>query len=410
MYECITGKIVFQRDSAFQIMYAQMNEEPVSLESIAKSDGARSLGRLVDRCLKKNPSERPQSADEIKQELNRIYLQHTAEMGTFGIKKLGANAKSKAPLIKAISVILLLASLLSAWLYLRISNENEVKRNELASKALAAQQSREEKLKEEQEELKIEIVGMRQQNESSAKKIESATNPDQKFDQEKQLMERSIRLAQSSMQLGNFDDAAKDLGKTIDVFKKTMSGERAGKSWIAALLIARADTYVRMAKLELAEKDLAEAERVDVRRGTSWGLRLNKIRLHIAQSRLDLVEPDLHELSEIWQSGHSDYKIWSSKLFGTPMSLTDALIEIYTKSNRVPAESTSQKLIKAKLNITIADLISLQKDASRADFLKAQRCIARAESLLEGMDKNSIDFYLKEMDRIKQYCKRMLSS
>jgi hypothetical protein len=165
-----------------------------------------------------------------------------------------------------------------------------------------------------------------------------------------------------------------------------------------------------MAKLELAEKDLAEAERVDVRRGTSWGLRLNKIRLHIAQSRLDLVEPDLHELSEIWQSGHSDYKIWSSKLFGTPMSLTDALIEIYTKSNRVPAESTSQKLIKAKLNITIADLISLQKDASRADFLKAQRCIARAESLLEGMDKNSIDFYLKEMDRIKQYCKRMLSS
>ena len=410
MYECMTGRIVFQRDSAFQIMYAQMNEEPVSLESIARSDGARSLGRLVDRCLKKNPSERPQSADEIKQELNRIYLQHTSEMGTFGIKQLAGNAKSKAPLIKAVCVILLLASLLSTWLYIQISNENEGKRKELANKALAAQKSRDLALKKEQKSLKNEIAGMRQQNESSTKRIESASNPEQKFELEKELMERSVRLAQANMHLGKFDDAAKDLGQTIDVFKKNMSGERAGKSWIAALLIARADTYVRMAKFELAEKDLAEAEIVDVGRGTSWGLHLNKIRLHIAQSRLDLVEPDLLGLSEIWQSGHSEYKLWSSKLFGTPMSLTDALSEIYAKSNLVPAESTSQKLIKAKLNITIADLISTQKDASRADFLKAQKCLSRAEPSLAGMDKNSIDYYLKQIERIKQYCKLMLSS
>lgn len=403
MYECITGKIVFERDSAFQIMYAHMNELPLSLESAAKTDGARALGRLVDSCLKKNPTERPQSADEIKQELNRIYSQHTAKMGNFQIKKSDDSRNSRATVLIAVSGVLLIAGIVSTLVYVRISHENEIKRSQIDKSAMAGQKSRDEALKVLQVNLKNEVASLRTDLSNEEGQLQKTSNSDEKSVIVKKIMEHSGRLAQANLQLKHYSEGVDDLTRTINLFNENLSDELVD-SWIAGLLIARADCRSRMGKFKEAANDLAAAEKIDVQRNTSCWLFLNKIKLQIAQNRLDSVETYLKQLAAVWQSGNSDYKFWSSKTFGTPLSLSDALMEIYKDSNRVPAETDAQKLVKAKLDIAIADTISLQQEASKADYLNAEKCLVKAELLLKGNQSPLIEFLHSEIKRVRKNC------
>lgn len=73
MYECITGSVPFAGDNAFDTMYKHMNAEAPSLINEAKSPQAKSLARLISRCLAKSPQERPQSVDEMEAQLKEIF-------------------------------------------------------------------------------------------------------------------------------------------------------------------------------------------------------------------------------------------------------------------------------------------------------------------------------------------------
>jgi serine/threonine protein kinase len=73
MYEALTGNPPHQAESAMEIMYKHMTATPASLEALATGQGARRLGRLIDRCLDKDPQARPQSASEIRDELNQVF-------------------------------------------------------------------------------------------------------------------------------------------------------------------------------------------------------------------------------------------------------------------------------------------------------------------------------------------------
>ena len=71
LYEILTGKRAFRRDSSVETMNAILKEEPSELEEIAPSL-TPGLDRVVRHCLEKNPAQRFQSASDIAFDLETI--------------------------------------------------------------------------------------------------------------------------------------------------------------------------------------------------------------------------------------------------------------------------------------------------------------------------------------------------
>jgi len=70
-YELLTGKPPFPRDSLQRVLAAQLTEAPRPVSEL-RPDTPPALATLVARCLEKDPSRRPQSADEISERLDSI--------------------------------------------------------------------------------------------------------------------------------------------------------------------------------------------------------------------------------------------------------------------------------------------------------------------------------------------------
>ena len=89
MYECATGKVPFDGDDAISVALKQVNEIPVPPSQLNPKIDA-DLERIILKCMEKDPANRFQTADELRQVLNS-YLAgrtvHVAEPTTV----LGAN-------------------------------------------------------------------------------------------------------------------------------------------------------------------------------------------------------------------------------------------------------------------------------------------------------------------------------
>ena len=69
MYECATGRVPFDGDDAISVALKQVNELPVPPSQInANVDG--DLERIILKCMEKDPANRFQTADELRQVLN----------------------------------------------------------------------------------------------------------------------------------------------------------------------------------------------------------------------------------------------------------------------------------------------------------------------------------------------------
>ncbi len=65
LYEMLTGRRAFQRETAAETMTAVLREEPAALADGTSAGLPPGLARLVSRCLEKNPEERFQSARDL---------------------------------------------------------------------------------------------------------------------------------------------------------------------------------------------------------------------------------------------------------------------------------------------------------------------------------------------------------
>ena len=69
MYECATGRVPFDGDDAISVALKQVNELPVPPSQINSGVDA-DLERIILKCMEKDPANRFQTADELRQVLN----------------------------------------------------------------------------------------------------------------------------------------------------------------------------------------------------------------------------------------------------------------------------------------------------------------------------------------------------
>jgi tetratricopeptide (TPR) repeat protein/TolB-like protein len=76
LYEMVTGEVPFRGEYDQAVIYSILNEDPKPVAELRK-DIPTALERIIDRCLKKNPQERYQSAADLETDLSALQGQAT---------------------------------------------------------------------------------------------------------------------------------------------------------------------------------------------------------------------------------------------------------------------------------------------------------------------------------------------
>jgi serine/threonine protein kinase len=80
LFECLTGQLPFRGTSGYDYVRSVLSERPLPVRRLARGTHP-ALARLIHRCLRKAPSERPASALEMLAELRRISASLSNEGG-----------------------------------------------------------------------------------------------------------------------------------------------------------------------------------------------------------------------------------------------------------------------------------------------------------------------------------------
>jgi eukaryotic-like serine/threonine-protein kinase len=73
-YYLLSGKYLFEAEGAVAMARAQLYEEPAPLSEVSTLEVPEDLEALIHRCIKKDPKERPQSAEELFDLLEALLL------------------------------------------------------------------------------------------------------------------------------------------------------------------------------------------------------------------------------------------------------------------------------------------------------------------------------------------------
>jgi serine/threonine protein kinase len=104
LYQMVSGKPAFQGDSTISTLSAIIEKEPPPLRADVPPD----IGKIVARCLRKDPARRFQSVADLKVELEE--LKEAAESGRLQVAPAAVARVSRAPLaVAAVAVVALIA-------------------------------------------------------------------------------------------------------------------------------------------------------------------------------------------------------------------------------------------------------------------------------------------------------------
>jgi serine/threonine protein kinase len=87
LYEVLTGRRAFRRDTAAETMTAILHADPPEL-TLLRPDLPPGLERIVRHCLEKNPRERFQSADDVAFALESVQTGTTGTTGATGASRI----------------------------------------------------------------------------------------------------------------------------------------------------------------------------------------------------------------------------------------------------------------------------------------------------------------------------------
>ncbi len=113
LYEMATGERPFQGESSVELLSSILKDDPPSITEI-NSKLPNHLGRIVRRCLEKEPDKRYQSALEIRNELQDLKKEIDSNLSRSAVspaaepKSAGVNWKFVVPVVTAVAVVVAL--------------------------------------------------------------------------------------------------------------------------------------------------------------------------------------------------------------------------------------------------------------------------------------------------------------
>jgi len=116
LYEMCTGLRAFRGDSQAGVMAAVLREDPIPVRAL-RPDLPDELGRIVMRCLRKDPSRRVQSIIDLKLALDELKDETTATAGVTAISMTAARSNTNGAR-RLVAVALLIAVVAAAGLLL----------------------------------------------------------------------------------------------------------------------------------------------------------------------------------------------------------------------------------------------------------------------------------------------------
>jgi len=119
LYEMVTGRRTFQRQSAFDTIAAIGREEPKPLHEFVK-DAPDGLERIIRRCLQKRPEERYASMPEVERDLEACRALASEPSSGVNLKVLFRQGKRPSVAIPVLLILLALGSV-AAWRLQRAS-------------------------------------------------------------------------------------------------------------------------------------------------------------------------------------------------------------------------------------------------------------------------------------------------
>lgn len=109
LYEMVTGKSPFKGDSHVSTLSAVLRDDPTSISEL-KSNLPTHLGRVISRCLAKDPRERYQTALDVKNELKLLKKESASSLDlSEASSQARSEGKSKKPLVGVLLALGLLA-------------------------------------------------------------------------------------------------------------------------------------------------------------------------------------------------------------------------------------------------------------------------------------------------------------
>ena len=119
LYEMLTGKRAFDRQSSSDIIIAVAREEPRPMRELVKNV-PEELKRIVKRCLRKQPEERYASISEVERELEECRALTSGSTSGINLKALLRQGRRPRVALPAVFTLAAVVGLLGWW-YHRIS-------------------------------------------------------------------------------------------------------------------------------------------------------------------------------------------------------------------------------------------------------------------------------------------------
>jgi eukaryotic-like serine/threonine-protein kinase len=116
LYEMVTGKRAFDRQSSSDIIIAVGREEPTPLRELVK-DVPEELKRIIKRCLRKQPEDRYASVAEVEQELEECRKVTSGPISGVNLRVLLRQGRRPRVAVPLLVLIIGLGCLLGRWLH-----------------------------------------------------------------------------------------------------------------------------------------------------------------------------------------------------------------------------------------------------------------------------------------------------
>ena len=114
LYEMATGQRPFKGETSASLIAAILKEAPPALETL-RTDLPEPLDRLLARCLEKDPERRPQSAKDVRNELEQLRREANTQASASVIAGAGTAMSRRSVTAVSAATLIVLALLVVLW-------------------------------------------------------------------------------------------------------------------------------------------------------------------------------------------------------------------------------------------------------------------------------------------------------